>query len=376
MMMGAGPLTKWVGSRRIRTSSIIEEAVAGLPFKNRIAVGTVASSLPAKVDFAICVPARNEEHILPASLASLIDTVERSGAVGAIVLLINNSADRSWQVASSMLEASGCNYLLVKVSLRPAVADAPHARRIALDIGALLVPDGALLTTDADTLVAPNWAAANLRHIRDGTDLVCGSVSIDPQEYTGLPHSVRRCGKVEAAYSAELEQLWQRWTGGDAPSFQIAAMGASLALPTARYRGIGGMPIPPVAEDKALAILARRRDWSIKVASDVTASTSGRLFGRAAGGMGDALRDRATHDDPYCDEQLVPLALLQRLADVWNGLQFGMGRYAQFQDAIARDPALQHRRMRMSQVMVNLSNARKETLDDTTSALRAAGVRA
>ena len=376
MTMGADPLTKRVGSQRIRTSSIIDEAVAGLPFRNQIAVGAVASTLPAKVDFAICVPARNEERILPASLASLIDTVERSGAAGAIVLLINNSADRSWEVVSRTLKTSGCNYLLVKVSLRPAVADAPHARRIALDIGALLVPDGALLTTDADTRVAPNWAAANLRHIRDGADLVCGSVSIDPQEYSSLPHSVRRCGEVEAAYSAELEHLWQRWTGGDALSFQVAAMGASLALPTAHYRAIGGMPIPPVAEDKALASLARRLDWSLKIASDVTTSTSGRLFGRAAGGMGDALRDRATQDDPYCDEQLVPLDLLQRLADVWNGLQFGMGRYARFQDAIARDPALQHRRMRLSEVMANLSNARKVTLDDTTSALHAAGVRA
>lgn len=376
MTIGAGPLTKRVGSQCILASSIVDEAVALLAFKNQIAIEQIASSLPAEIDFVICVPAQDEELILPASLAALIHSVENSRVTGVIVLLINNSADRSWQLASNILEASGCGYLLVSISLRPAIADAPHARRIALDIGALLATDGVLLTTDADTLVAPDWAAANLRHLRKGADLVCGSVSIDPQEYAGLPHSVHHCGEVEAAYSAKLERLWQRWTGGDAPSFQIAAMGASLALPTVRYRGIGGMPIPSVGEDKALAGFARRRGWSIKMAGDVTVRTSGRLFARAAGGMGDALRARATDEDPYCDEQLVPLGLLRRLADVWKGLPLDTGRYAQFQDAIARDPALQHRRMRLSQVVVNLTTAREASSDSIISHFHPAGAEA
>lgn len=374
--MGAGSLTKWVGTQCNFASSIVDDAVAVLPFKNQVTLEQIGSSLPAEVNFAICVPAQDEERILPAFLASLIHSVEHSGATGAIVLLINNSADRSWQLASSVLEASGCGYVLASVSLRPAIADAPHARRIALDIGALLVGDGALLTTDGDTLVAPEWAAANLRHLREGADLVCGKVSINSQEYAELPHSVRHCGEVEAAYSAELERLWQRWTGGDAPSFQIAAMGASLALPTVRYREIGGMPIPRVGEDKALAVLARRRGWSIKMAGDVTVETSGRLFARAAGGMGDALRARATDEDPYCDEQLVPLGLLRRLADIWKGLPLGTGKYAQLQDAIARDPTLQHRRMRMSQVVVNLTTARDERPNNATSQFHAAGAEA
>jgi len=270
-------------------------------------------------------------------------------------MLINNSTDGSWQMARNILDASDCGYLIANVSLHSDIADAPHARRMALDIGALLAADGALLTTDADTLVAGDWAAANLRHMLGNADLVCGSVSIEPQEYAALPEPIRYCGEVEAAYSARLERLWQRWTDGTAPSFLIPAMGASLALPTARYREISGIPIPAVAEDKALASLARRRGWSIKMAGDVTVETSGRLFARAAGGMGDALRARATDEDPYCDEQLVPIGLLQRLADVWNRLPDSSERSARLQDAIARQLALQHRRMRLSQVLAQLT---------------------
>ena len=336
---------------------LVEQAAAALPFARELAIQRVASALPSAVDFAICVPAQNEQRFLSATLAALLAAQSGSGARGVIVLLINNSSDKSWDVACDLLGAAGSGYLVADIALNPCVADAPHARRIALDIGALLAADGVLMTTDADTIVAPDWACANLRHIRSGSALVCGSVSIDPQEYDALPAPVRHWGAVEAEYFDRLESLWRSWTGGTAPRFAISAMGASLALPTARYRAIGGMPTPPVAEDKALAALARRCDWPIALAGDVRVETSCRLFARAAGGMGDALRARATDDDPFCDEQLVPVALLRRLADIWNDLPPGAGRFARLQDRMERDPGLRHRRMRMSQIIAELANS-------------------
>ncbi len=354
-------------------ASILTQVLAALPFADQVEIELIAARLPTAIDFAMCVPAQNEEHFLPATLNAMLAALRRSGGRGAIVLLINNSADRSFTVAHDVLRASDCGFLVASAALHADIADAPHARRLALDIGAWLSPHGVLLTTDADTLVDPDWVSVNLGHVRGGTDLVCGAVSIDPQEYAALPAPVRHCGAVEAAYAKHLEQCWQSWTAGTAPGFQIAAMGASLALTAARYRAVGGMPVPPVAEDKALAALARRHGWSIKLADDVKVETSGRLIARAAGGMGDALRSRATDDDPFCDEQLVPLALLRRLADIWNALpdDFANGlangiangiancgeRYARLQDAIARDPALQHRRMRLSQVVAELSSS-------------------
>lgn len=278
----------------------------------------------------------------------------RSNETGVIVLLINNSSDGSWDLAHNLLSAAGTAFVIAGVELDAAISDAPHARRLALDIGAQLVPDGVLLTTDADTLVDPDWVSATLVHIRSGAELVCGSVTIDAEELGALPRAVIDCGEVEAAYSSKVQKLWRQWTEGSAPGFQIPAMGASLALSTVRYREIGGMPVPPVAEDKALAKLARRHAWSIELASDVKVQTSGRLVARAAGGMGDALRARATDDDPYCDEQLVPLGTLRQLADAWNALPDERERCGRFYDLIERTPALQHARMRLSEVAFEL----------------------
>lgn len=342
---------------RVQGSSgeaVVNDALCALPYARQVEVARVAARLPAKADFAICVPAQDEQQFLATSLAALLTAMAGCSEAGVIVLLINNSTDGSWSLAHRFLSASGFGFLMARVTLDPEISDAPHARRLALDIGAHLAPDGVLLTTDADTLVDPDWVSTTFTHIRAGSDLVCGSVSIDPEELRTLPWPVRRCGEVEAAYSADLEKLWQQWTGGTAPGFQIPAMGASLALSVARYRAVGGMPTPPVAEDKALAKLARRHSWSIALASDVRVETSGRLVARAAGGMGDALRARATDDDPFCDEQLVPLGLLRRLADVWNGLPDTADRSARFYDLVDCDPALQHGRMRLSEVSAEL----------------------
>lgn len=368
MTIGANPVNEGVGNHRPVAASIIDAAIAALPFADRVSAQQMAwSPLTENMDYAVCVPAQDEERFLPASLASLIASMHRCDARGAIVLLVNNSTDGSWRLAHEILGASGCAYVTASVALGGDAADAPHARRIALDIGALLATEGTLMTTDADTQVSPDWATINLRHIRAGADLVCGSVSFDPQEYAALPEPVRRCGDIEATYAAKLERLWRRWTGGSAPSFQIAAMGASLALPTPRYREIGGMPTPRVGEDKALAKLARRRGWAITMAGDVKVETSGRLSARAIGGMGDALRSRATNKDPYCDEQMVPLALLRRLANIWNSLPESCLRFAQLDDAVALDPALQHPRMRLSQVLMQLTATTDDALKERLS---------
>ena len=369
MHMDTGRLKMGTGFNFTSGYAIVEKAIAALPFARSVMLMEVEARLLEINDYAVCVPVQNEERFLPRSLVSLLTATTGCDAFGTIVLLVNNSSDASLQTSADVLRASGCSYLVANVALDHGCANAPHARRIALDIGASLASNGTLLTTDADTLVASDWVTSNLCHVRANSDLVCGSVSIAPAEYAALPRSVRLCGEAETQYSALLERKWQSWTVPSAPSFQLAAMGASLALPTARYKEIGGMPIPLVAEDKAVAALGRARGWSITMASDVRVETSARLHARAAGGMGDALLARVTDDDPYCDEQLVPLDLLRRIADVWNGLPAGFDRSARLQDNIARNPTLQHNRMRLSEVLAQLvaeADEKIETSGDYT----------
>ena len=272
---------------------------------------------PAGAEVAICLPLCDEAALIGATLDALAASIRRSGAACALVVAANDTSDDSLRIAEARLRAAGVPALILGVSLAPAIRGAPAARRIAMDIGAALAPGGALLTTDADTIAAPDWVGANLRHLAGGADLVCGAVDVDPGEIAALPGRVRECGEAEAMLHAALDARWRLLVPDGSRAFVQRAMGASLAIRAPLYAALGGLPMPASGEDRALATLCRRGGRRVVAAPDARVTASCRLRGRAAGGMAGALRERIAMDDPPCDEALVPPAVLDRRAAAW-----------------------------------------------------------
>src|SRR5207344_129578 len=81
----------------------------------------------------------------------------------AVLLLANNCVDRTAALARSL---SDCLPYLLYVrdhTFSAIAASAGNARRLAMEFAAQLAGrDGILLTTDADTIVAPDWVERNV----------------------------------------------------------------------------------------------------------------------------------------------------------------------------------------------------------------------
>ena len=337
----------------------IERLLAQDAFAGRASVRSIFPIAVACGAFAVCIPVCNEQALLPATLASLEQALSREAQRGSVVFVVNDTDDGSLTILARWASTLRGSTLIVETHFDAAIRGAPFARRLALDIGACLAPRGAVLTTDADTRVHPDWVAANLRHLRGGADLVCGTIRLDEHDASLLPTSVHECGALEREYEQCLARLWQLWTGGSYGLIGIQALGASLAISTRCYRAIGNLPTPAAGEDKALARLVRERGYMVAHAPDVQVVTSGRIEGRASGGVSDALRERMTSKDPSCDEALVPVAVLKRRAHLWNMLAGSTDPYLSYDRQCREDSQLSTMRMRLSDVVRELRIARR-----------------
>ncbi|MGH9102409.1 MAG: glycosyltransferase [Acidimicrobiales bacterium] len=141
-----------------------------------------------------------------------------------------------------------------------------------------------LASTDADTLVDPDWLARQLAWRRRGAEAVAGMVRVD--DWHEQPRGVR------PAFEARQRLLRSRRGHGH-------VHGANLGLSAAAYLGGGGFPGLPLAEDHALWDAITAAGHVVVAATDVAVTTSARREGRAPGGFSQLLRslDRAGEHD-------------------------------------------------------------------------------
>ncbi|MGX1309143.1 hypothetical protein AB7M35_003901 [Amorphus suaedae] len=261
--------------------------------------------------YAIAIPARQEERRIGACLASVLASMRASGRPGGIVVLVNNSTDKTAARATAMLADSGVAHLVLEVALPDTMANAGTARRLALDLAAAHVdPHGALLTTDADTLVGLDWVGATLAAIDVGADVVCGAIDVDPDEAAPILARMGRGYLSESEYVTHTIELGARLDTRPHDPFppHRCAGGASLAFRQAVYRDTGGMPALPNGEDRAFVAAADARDWRVVCSAAARVTTSFRLTGRATGGMAETLAERLRGDDAPSDDLVEPAA--------------------------------------------------------------------
>jgi GT2 family glycosyltransferase len=271
-------------------------------------------ALPAH-SCVVAIPVRDEEERLPACLRALAQQRDRFGrplppTLVRVVVFANDCTDQSASVARTLAQCWSLDIRVVEARLPPEAAHAGGARRAAMDLAeAWLVEggdgNGVILTTDADSQVAPNWIATNLAAFEAGAEAVLGCIALD-DEGKLLPDALHRRGALEDAYESllsELSSLLDPLEHNPWPHHATIS-GASLGITCNAYRRVGRMPRVPLGEDKALIALLSRGDARIRYCPAVRVITSGRTRGRAPGGVADTLMIRSWNPDAFCDDAL------------------------------------------------------------------------
>ena len=232
----------------------------------------------------ICVPARNEEQVLPALLDALAALDRIRPPLTACVYL-----DACTDGSEAMVRRA-CDHMPFALTVATgggrAASNAGLARRAALAMGLdhLAGAEGLLFTTDADSRPRRDWIAAGCAALAQA-DVVAGRI-------------VRRDGAVDGAQS-RIERYYDRlhahrrlidpvpWEAHDSHHF---SGGANLAMRSSVYRAIGGFRPLPFAEDATLLDDAARDGFRVRRDGAMIVETSSRRHGRAPAGLASALR--------------------------------------------------------------------------------------
>ncbi|GAC1426406.1 MAG: hypothetical protein NVSMB62_23940 [Acidobacteriaceae bacterium] len=255
-------------------------------------------------DAIVIVPARNEERGLWATLDGLAAQVDITGCPlpkvsFEVLLLLNNCTDTSMEVAKAWKAAHPHVPLhIIERTLSSEDAHVGMARRLLMDTAWRRLTqtgssDGharttrAILSTDADSVVAPDWIARNLRALEEGADAVGGEIRLTYSDLQRLPLGARRAYLRDRQYQrlvAELEDLLDPQAGDPWPR-HLEHFGASLACRAETYARVGGMPPVAQLEDVAFVDLLRRMDARLRHDTQVVVHTSSRLDGRVGAGL-------------------------------------------------------------------------------------------
>lgn len=233
----------------------------------------------------VVVPARDEEERITACLAALAAQVDADPRTWEILLVLDACTDST--AARAHETASGRPDLRLGTLYGPGAGPGP-ARRVGMDaacrrLHAVGRPEGLIASTDADTVVAPNWLAAQIDAAARGARAIGGRIELSAPELAELPPGVahRHAAKARRRHAQVLAR--ERAEGGAAEHWQFS--GASLALTAATYAEVGGLGEHTDLEDEALERTLRRHGVPIERSLAVRVTTSARVTGRAGRGL-------------------------------------------------------------------------------------------
>lgn len=231
------------------------------------------------------VPARDEEALIGSCLSALAEQEGIPPEEYEVLLVLDRCTDAT---ESRALEVAAAHPGLRLHLLEGPGRGAGHARRVGMEeaYARLLSsgrPEGLVASTDADTVVAPDWLSVQLEAASRGARAIGGHIRL--RDAADLPQGV-------SGWRAEQGRLRQRELLADVDSMgePIQAehwqfSGASLALTAATYAEIGGLEPRAALEDEYLERALARCGVSIERPLAVKVATSARLIGRAKRGL-------------------------------------------------------------------------------------------
>jgi hypothetical protein len=241
----------------------------------------------------VVVPAHDEELGIADTLAGVRGSLRHAWQQGAV-------SRASLEVVAHRCRDS------TAVAARRAVADLRHAH-VARDNSSTTVGqvrDGAVrrglarlraptdrtwvLSTDADTLVPRTWVL----------DILSTAAREDSVGVVGLADLDHWAG--DAAAKAEYDALLAAKMRGDGAGLHRHdhVYGANLGVRADAYLDVGGFPFVPVGEDQHLVDRLAARGHRLSRTTAVRVVTSGRLDGRAPGGLADHLAALTARTSP------------------------------------------------------------------------------
>ena len=218
----------------------------------------------------VAVPVHNEEQLLPGCLHSIRLAVERAPLPVRVVVALDRCHDRSDAVVETA-RAAGLDVRSVR-SGQPGVgaARASAVRSLLTEVDSTRCW---LATTDADSVVPPDWFVRQLAHAQQGADMVVGTVRIED-------------------WSEHSPQLRDRYLAGyHARPGHRHMHGANLSFRADSYLRAGGFHHRDFDEDVDLISRFDRLGVPLIWAADVEVVTSARRIGRAPAGFADFLVD-------------------------------------------------------------------------------------
>ncbi len=259
----------------------------------------------------VALPVKNEEAVIRICLERLRAQTQKPDV---ILLLLNNCTDLTLRICTAA-QRDAPDIRIENYELSGVDASAGEARRLALG-HAMGLADGLVLTTDADALPDHTWIADNVAQINAGADVVCGMAEIDPADLHQLTDRLISADRRERSLLKIIDQITSSIDPDPAdpwPRHQQNS-GASIAMKSGFLHRIGGAPRVPSGEDRALIEKLRHVDARIRHAPHIKVIVSGRLEGRAAGGMAETIRRRLIKADEFLDEAIEPVVDVYRRA--------------------------------------------------------------
>jgi hypothetical protein len=253
----------------------------------------------------VAIPVHNEAGYIEQCLNALAE--QSSAAPFQVVTLLNNCTDGTPGIVRGLQSTLPYVLHVREQWFDPPRANAGMARRLAAcHAQALAGTDGIVLTTDADSRVAQDWIATNIAEIDAGADAVAGMAVLDERDAAELPQRLFADEEKSDIFSSLLDEIdwlidpdpadpWPRHTEHS---------GASIAVRARYLAWAGGIPAVPLGEDRELFGQLRRIDARIRHSRNVTVTVSGRMVGRAQGGMADTIARRLLLPDQWLDDCL------------------------------------------------------------------------
>ncbi len=231
---------------------------------------------PAAPAVGVVVPARNEACRVGAAIAAIVEAAASADRRCDIVVVDDGSRDGTVAAARKALTGHRGGSAVVSVQ----VGQAARARSRGVEVcrRGLGEPRHAwILSTDADSIVPPDWIERYLVHAADGAVAVAGVVSL-----------------IDDEDGRRILRPWQRDYGatlaadGTHPHVHAANLGVRLDA----YDAVGGFRDVDRIEDIDLWRRLRAAGYEPVADSRLVVATSGRLEGRVRAGFAAALCER------------------------------------------------------------------------------------